>query len=131
MKKLLIASLLGMGFLIPSVHANAGSSPANIPQGELLNAKWQVWEDRYDETLYYRVKDKSSRQGIWIKEVDKDDKDTTFKHYSTNCSSGSTVMKDAEIEVKLGGYLDREMEHDVVDSAFKAGALRSLICGSK
>lgn len=126
MKKLLIASALGLGIFLPSVHVMADGAPHDIPKSELQNAQWQLWQDRHDETRYYRVKDVGSRNGIWIKEVDKDDGDVTFKHYRADCS-GSPVVKDAEIEIEHG-RLDREVEHDTVNNPTKADALRSLIC---
>ena len=127
MKKLLIASALGLGMLLPSVHAMADDAPYAIPESELQDAQWQFWQDRHDETRYYRVKDAGSRHGIWIKEVDKDDGDVTYKHYQTDCSGGP-VVKDAKIEVEHG-TVERKSKYDTVDKPNKADALRSLICG--
>lgn len=124
MKKLLIASALGLGFLLPAVHANA--SPADIPQGELTGAKWVPWQNNYEESTSYRASDVGSKAGIWLKKVDKDDGDIEYKHYQTNCSGGP-VIKDAEIEVEHG-YYKRKTDYDAVDNPYKADAIRSLIC---
>lgn len=123
MKKLLITSALGLGFLLP---AAANASPADIPEGELTGAKWVAWQDNYEESTFYRASDVSSKAGIWLKKVDKDDGDIEYKHYQTNCSGGP-VIKNAEIEVEHG-YYKRKTDHDTVDSPNKADAIRSLIC---
>ena len=124
MKKLLIASALGLGFLLPAVHANA--SPANIAKGELTGAKWVAWQNNYEESVAYRAKDVGSKTGIWLKKVEKDDRDTEYKHYRADCAGGP-VIKDAEIEVKFG-YLKRKTDYDAVDNPYKADAIRGLIC---
>ena len=124
MKKLLIASALGLGFLLPSVHANA--SPANIPKGELTGAKWVPWQNDYEDATSYRAKDVGSKRGIWLKKVDREDGDIEYKHYQTNCAGGP-VIKDAEIEVEYG-FFKRKGDYDVEDNPHKADAIRSLIC---
>lgn len=101
-------------------------SAINISKEELVNAQWVAWQNNYEKSVSYRASDVGSKAGIWIKKIDKDDRDTEYKHYQTNCSGGP-VIKDAEIEVEHGFY-KRKTDYDTVDNPNKADAIRSLIC---
>ncbi len=125
MKKLTIATM-GLCIMISSVNAE----PIHpMPLDELQASQWSVLKDKKDETLYYRTKDVSSKKGIWLKSVDKDDQDTEYKHYQTHCAGTNDVIKDAEIEVKKNGTLKHEIKNDKVEKITKANTIRSLICG--
>ena len=107
-------------------QAPPASSPMNISKEELTGAQWVAWQNNYEKSVSYRASDVGSKTGIWLKTVDKDDRDTEYKHYQTNCAGGP-VIKDAEIEVEYG-FFKRKGDYDVEDNPHKADAIRSLIC---
>ena len=111
---------------VQEIKQPSSASEINIPKEELTNVQWTPWKNNYEESVSYRVKDVGSKTGIWLKKVDKDDRDTEYKHYRADCAGGP-VIKDTEIEVKLG-FLKRKTDFDAVDNPYKADAIRGLIC---
>lgn len=124
MKKLWIVAALGLGMMISSVHAQ---NSHQIPQEELQNAEWSVLKEKQDKTVYYRTQNANSRKGVWIKKVDNKG-ETEYKHFKTDCSGENPVVKDAEIEVKKNGRLERESSDKIIRKTGKAKTIRNLIC---
>lgn len=120
MKKTLTALTITLGLISTAAIA----APQDTSLETLQKMTWKQLKDKPEKTVYY-AKDAG---GVWIKSVDKKDSETEYKHYTTDCSTQSDVVKDAEISVEKDGT-EREQKNKIVNKTRRADRIRALICG--